>query len=203
MMVIMRILAIGGLSSGVGKTTMICWLLPCMPGWGVRKTSVRSGKKTRSDLPPDHYEIVTEPGELQVPGKDTGRYHLAGAATLAWLRSGPLGLAAGVPRALERFKARPGVVVEGNSHSFHQTPDRMVLVASTALSEIKPTARQLLPVADLVVLNRICGGGHGGMTRQALVEAGAARPVLEEDVLSQAFLQEIGRLLAIWFPPSP
>jgi molybdopterin-guanine dinucleotide biosynthesis protein len=199
----MRILAIGGLSSGVGKTTMICGLLPCLRGWGVLKTSVRSGKKSRSDLPPDHYEIVTEPAELQVPRKDTGRYHQSGAAGLAWLRTGPAGLAAGVPLALSRFSTLPGVIVEGNSHTFHRTPDRMVLVARTGLSEIKPTARLLLPRADLVVLNRYTGGNRSGMTRELLVEAGATCTILETDVQSGRFLEEIGDYLSTWFPPSP
>jgi molybdopterin-guanine dinucleotide biosynthesis protein len=203
MMVIMRILAIGGMSSGVGKTTMICKLLPSLPGWGVLKTSVRSGKKARSDLAPDRYEIVTNPGELQVQGKDTWRYHQAGAAGLAWLRTGPQGLAKGVPEAIDRFRKLPGVVVEGNSHTFHQEPDRLVLVASTRLTEIKPTARLLLPRADLVVLNRPAGDEGGGMTRQVLTEAGAACRILEEDVLSDLFPAEIGTLLSTWFPPSP
>jgi molybdopterin-guanine dinucleotide biosynthesis protein len=203
MMVIMRILAVGGLSSGVGKTTIICRLLPSLPGWGVLKTSVRSGKKTRGDLPPDRYEIVTDPGELHVPGKDTGRYHQAGAADLAWLRTGPLGLAAAVPEALERFRNLPGVLVEGNSHTFHRTPDRIVLVARTGFPEIKPTARLLLPQADLIVLNRACNDERQAMTRERLVEAGAACEILEEDVTSTRFTAAIGKLLATWFPPSP
>ena len=95
------------------------------------------------------------------------------------------------------------MVVEGNSHTFHQAPDRLVLVASTRLTEIKPTAGLLLPRADLVVLNRPAGDDGGGMTRQVLTEAGAACRILEEDVLSRRFLGEIGTLLSTWFPPSP
>ncbi len=203
MMATMRILAVGGLSSGVGKTTLICRLLPGLPGWGVLKTSVRSGKKARGDLPPERYEIVTDPGELHVPGKDTERYHQAGAAGLAWLRTGPLGLARGVPEVLARFRDLPGVVVEGNSHTFHSTPDRIVLVARTGLPEIKPTARLLLPQADLVVLNRASRDKHRAMTRERLLEAGAACEILEEDVTSARCTAAIGKLLATWFPPSP
>ena len=198
----MRILAIGGMSSGVGKTTLICRLLPFLPGWGVLKTSVRSGKKGRTDLPSDRYEIVTEPAELEVEGKDTGHYHQAGAAALVWLRSGPLGLAAGVPEALRQFRTLPGVIVEGNSHTLHQAPDRLVLVASTQLSEIKPTAVVLLPKADLVVLNRAGGDPAAAMTRSLLKDAGATCPILEADILSQKFLEEFGTVLATWFPPS-
>jgi molybdopterin-guanine dinucleotide biosynthesis protein len=202
-MVIMRILAIGGMSSGVGKTTMICRILPSLPGWGVLKTSVRSGKKVRGDLPTDRYEIVTEAAELQVRGKDTGRYHEAGAAALAWLRTGPDGLAPGVPRALARFRHLPGVVVEGNSHTFHQAPDRLILVASTLLGEIKPTAGMLLPRADLVVLNRVSGDPSGGLSRESLEANGATCPILEEDVLSHRFLERFQALIPTWFPPSP
>ena len=199
----MRILAIGGMSSGVGKTTLICRILPGLPGWGVLKTSVRSGKKAGGDLPPDHYEIVTAAQDLQVPGKDTGRYHQAGAAGLSWLRTGPDGLAEGVARAMERFSGYPGVVVEGNSHTFHQEPDRLVLVARGSLSEIKPTAARLLPRADLVVLNQATGEDRGGLTCQALVDAGAGCPILEGDVRSRQVLDRIRNRLATWFPPSP
>lgn len=199
----MRILAIGGMSSGVGKTTLICRILPCLPGWAVLKTSVRSGKKAAGDLPPDRYEIVTAAQELQVRGKDTGRYHEAGAAGLAWLRTGPDGLAQGVPQAMGRFTGYPGVVVEGNSHTFHQDPDRLVLVARGSLSEIKPTAARLLPRADLVVLNQAAGENRGGLTRRALLDAGAGCPILEEDVGSRRFLDLIQARLATWFPPSP
>jgi hypothetical protein len=108
-----------------------------------------------------------------------------------------------VPKALERFRHLPGVVVEGNSHTFHQTPHRLILVASTLLPEIKPTARLLLPRGDLVVLNRPPDRHHTGIDQETLRANGATCPILEEDILSHRFLEEIGRLLSTWFPPSP
>jgi molybdopterin-guanine dinucleotide biosynthesis protein len=190
----MRILAVGGLCSGSGKTTLICRILPFLPGWGVLKTSVRSEKGAG-------YEIVTEPAELHIPGKDTGRFLEAGASALAWLRAGPDGLAEGVPDALSLFSDMAGVVAEGNSHVFHRKPDRILVVARSDLPEIKPTARLLLPKADLVVLNR-SGTGEEVMSGERLKGAGATCPILETNVDSERFVEQSEKFLSTWFPPS-
>ncbi len=197
----MKILAIGGMSSGVGKTELICRILSLLPGWGVLKTSVRSGRKERPGRTDGAWELITSPAELLVEQKDTERYHRAGAASIAWLRSGQDALGEGMAAALPLFESLPGVVVEGNSHTFHRKPDRLILVARTVLEEIKPTARRLLPSADLVVLNT---GPDPLETRRTglrnLQAAGAKGEILVGDVTSPGFLRKVEARLFTWFP---
>jgi hypothetical protein len=151
---------------------------------------------------PAFRELITSPSELLVEGKDTCRYHNAGAAQVAWLRSGPDGLGDGLKEALPQFETFPGVVVEGNSHTFHHKPDRMILVARTSLSEIKPTAKILLPGADLVILN---DDGRASdplqMSAERLEAAGAEGTVLSGDISCPEFGLVLQARILTWFPP--
>jgi len=186
----------------VGKTELICRILIFLPGWGVLKTSVRSGRKERPGQNHRFRELITSPAELLVEGKDTCRYHHAGAARVAWLRSGPDGLAEGLKEALPGFEALPGVIVEGNSHTFHCKPDRMILVARTSLEEIKPTAKILLPQADLVILNDDGSGpDRRQMTAERLDASGVQGEILAGDITCPAFGLALQQRLLTWFPP--
>ena len=72
----MLVLGIGGCSSGVGKTTLICRLLEVFGGWGALKTTpvhrrpcpdpvtCPACRGLRGD-----FQILTEPRDLQRPGR--------------------------------------------------------------------------------------------------------------------------------------
>lgn len=147
----MRVLGVGGTSSGVGKTAVVCLLLEALPGWGAVKTSVHDATPRGGPLP-GGFEIVSDPVVLAEPGTDTGRLTAAGAARVRWLRSRRDALAAGIEQVLGGFEDLPGVIVEGNSFAAHRAPDALVLVARTRFREIKPSARELRH--DWLVLNR-------------------------------------------------
>jgi len=198
----MRILSIGGCSSGVGKTELICRLLEALPGWGALKTSM--GRRTMPRIEPG-WEIVTDPLVLDTTGSDTDRYRRSGAARVVWVRSRPEALAEAIPRCLPLLDDLPGVVVEGNSHVPYSRPDRLVLVARVGMEEIKPTARPLLARADRVVLNRDAAVREeivGDLERRIRAAAGTARVVTVD--VGDPGNGPLVRLLAdvaTWFPP--
>src|ERR1044072_6517268 len=85
--------AVGGFSSEVGKTALVCELLRELPGWEAIKVTrghYRScgrdphaccGRRLRGDEP----LVRWGRRETHVPGKDTGRYWDAGAANVHWV----------------------------------------------------------------------------------------------------------------------
>lgn len=115
----MPIVAVGGLSSGVGKTQLIEKMLDVFRGSSVLKVSLR-----------EHYtqpRILTSAEDLLVPGKDTWRYALAGAGKIVWLSCRRENLGEMLPRALKLFD--PGLLLtESNSVIAEIDPDVVVFV---------------------------------------------------------------------------
>ncbi len=154
------IIGIGGLTSEVGKTTLLCKLLGAFPGWEAIKTTrghYRScGKDPHtccvSDLLSDE-PIVRSGRELTYAvGKDTGRYWDAGAANVHWVIATDEQVEAGITQALSLVKAA-GVFVEGNSFTQFVEPDFFVMVAAGKMLKMKHTARQALSLAAAVYVS--------------------------------------------------
>jgi molybdopterin-guanine dinucleotide biosynthesis protein len=116
------IIGVGGLTSEVGKTTLLCKLLRAFPGWEAIKMTrghYRScGKDPHaccvSHLLADEPVIRSGRELTYAPGKDTGRYWESGAANVHWLIATDAQVASGIEQAIGRVKAS-GVFVEGNS----------------------------------------------------------------------------------------
>jgi hypothetical protein len=131
--------AIAGVSSEVGKTTLLCELLRELPGWEAIKMTrghYRScGKDPHaccvSNLLGDEPLIRSGFRETYASDKDTGRYWDAGAANVHWVIVTNDQVERGIQLALERVKA-PGVLIEGNSFLRFIDCDFTVLVASDA-----------------------------------------------------------------------
>ena len=145
------IIAVGGLTSNVGKTTLLCELLQAFPGWEAIKTTrghYRScGKDPHaccvSDLLEDE-PLIRSGRELTYErGKDTGRYWDAGAVNVHWVIATDDQVATGIEKALSRVKAE-GVLIEGNSFTEFVEPDFFVMVARPDERKIKATARKAL-----------------------------------------------------------
>lgn len=143
----MRVIVVGGTSSGVGKTSLVRRLLEVLPGWGALKTSPHHGE--------GELEIVRDEATLRQPGSDTSRYLHGGASRVAWLRYRPEHLERGMVEALSIFEDCPGVVIEGNSAARCVSPALVIVVARSGSLEVKESARELLARADHVVLNRV------------------------------------------------
>ena len=154
------IIAVGGFTSEVGKTALMCDLLDAFPGWEAIKTTrghYRScGKEPEaccvSHLLSDEPLVRSGPGDTYTAGKDTGRYWDAGAANVHWMIVTEDQVEQGIKMALSKVTA-PGVFVEGNSFTRFVDPDFMLMVARSSGGKIKASARHALAVASAVYLS--------------------------------------------------
>jgi hypothetical protein len=146
-----RVLAVAGCCSGVGKTTLACRLLEALRGWGALKVSPLEPGSLPAVRP---FEILTDATALERPGSDTALYLRASAGRVAWLRAARENLGAGLTRAVHAFDGLPGLVVEGNAPAREIDPDGRIVLARVGQPEIKASARGLLGRARWVVVNR-------------------------------------------------
>ncbi|HEY9502676.1 MAG TPA: hypothetical protein VIR01_13670 [Pyrinomonadaceae bacterium] len=130
--------AIAGVSSEVGKTTLLCQLLREFPGWEAIKVTrghYRScGKDPHaccvSHLLSDQPLVKSGFRETYSSDKDTGRYWEAGAANVHWIVVTDDQVKEGIELALQRVKST-GVLIEGNSFLQFVDVDFTVLVGSS------------------------------------------------------------------------
>lgn len=162
------IVAVSGLSSNTGKTTLMCDLLERLPGWEAIKLTrghYRScGKDPHgccvSDLIRDEPLIRSGRAENYETGKDTGRYWDAGAAAVHWVIAKDEQVEDGILQALARVKSA-GVLVEGNSFLDYVAADFAITCARAGENRLKTSARRTLARADSLYLSTIddCDAG--------------------------------------------
>lgn len=149
------VIGVGGYTSNVGKTTLVCELLRAFPGWEAIKTTrghYRSCGKDPHACCVSHLlsaQPVVRSGRdaTYERGKDTGRYWDAGAVNVHWLIATDDQVEAGIREALARVRAE-GVFVEGNSFAEFVKVDFFVMVRRAAETKIKKSAKQVLDRAD-------------------------------------------------------
>src|SRR5215216_6924065 len=154
------IIGIGGYTSNVGKTTLLCELLKAFPGWEAIKTTrghYRScGKDPKaccvSHLLSEEPLVRSGRKETYEPGKDTGRYWEAGAENVHWLIATDSQVEKDIKQALARVKS-PGVFIEGNSFSEFVSPDHFVMVRQASSEKIKSSARRLINKATAIYVS--------------------------------------------------
>jgi molybdopterin-guanine dinucleotide biosynthesis protein len=162
------IVAVSGLSSNTGKTTLMCDLLARLPGWEAIKLTrghYRScGKDPHgccvSDLIRDEPLIRSGREENYETGKDTGRFWDAGASAVHWVIAKDEQVEDGILQALARVKSA-GVLVEGNSFLDYVEADFAITCARAGENRLKSSARRTLAKADALYLSTIddCDGG--------------------------------------------
>jgi len=151
--------AIAGVSSEVGKTTLLCELLREFPRWEAIKMTrghYRScGKDPHaccvSHLLGDEPVIRSGFRQTYASDKDTGRYWDAGAANVHWVIVTNEQVERGIELALERVRA-PGVLIEGNSFLRFIDVDFAVMVTGGADTKVKSSARVAFQKASAVYL---------------------------------------------------
>ena len=156
------IVAISGLSSNTGKTTLMCELLRHLPGWEAIKLTrghYRScGKDPQgccvSDLLRDEPLIRSGREANYEIGKDTGRFWNAGASNVHWVIVGEDQVEDGIKRALSRVEAE-GVLVEGNSFLDYVNADLAIMCARARENKMKASARRTLGKVDVLYLSTI------------------------------------------------
>jgi len=154
------VIGVGGFTSDVGKTTLLCELLRAFPGWEAIKTTrghYRSCGKDPEACCVSHLlneEPLVRSGrkETYEAGKDTGRYWDSGAVNVHWLIATDTQIERGIHEALARVKS-PGVFVEGNSFSQFVHTDYFVMVRQAGNKKIKNSARRILNKATAIYVS--------------------------------------------------
>lgn len=154
------VVGVGGFTSSVGKTTLMCDLLRAFPGWEAIKTTrghYRSCGKDANACCVSHLlgkEPLVRSGreETYETGKDTGRYWDAGAANVHWLIATDDQIEKGIQQALERVRTA-GVFIEGNSFSEFVESNYFIMVKRHDSETIKKSARQILKRVSAIYLS--------------------------------------------------
>lgn len=201
------IIAVGGFTSEVGKTTLLCDLLTAFPGWEAIKTTRGHYRSCGKDPNAccvsqliDDDPVVRSGRELTyTPGKDTGRYWDAGAANVHWVIATDVQVAGGIKEAINRVKG-VGVFVEGNSFTEFVNPDFFIMVVRPDELRIKSTAKKALSRVSAFYLS-----GDGQACDPARLEAflakanpaglGSKLPVFSRGELTQ-LINHLGKLKA-------
>jgi molybdopterin-guanine dinucleotide biosynthesis protein len=165
--------AVSGLSSNTGKTTLVCEMIRRLPGWEAIKITrghYRSCGKDPSgccvsDLLRDEPLIRSGREANYETGKDTGRFWDAGAANVHWVIVGEDQVEDGITQALAKVKS-PGVIVEGNSFLDYIEADFAITCARAGANKMKSSARRTLRKADALYLSTI-----DGSDREAAIHA--------------------------------
>lgn len=185
------IVGVGGFTSQVGKTALVCDLLQAFPGWEAIKTTrghYRScGKDPHaccvSDLLEDE-PVVRSGRELTyAAGKDTGRYWDAGAANVHWVIATDGQVEAGIEIALDRVKAS-GVIVEGNSFTKFVEPDYFVMVALPDDVRIKTTAKEVLSRVSAFYFSGNADDGGKELLKVFLTTAESSGTAAEQPIIT-------------------
>ena len=163
------IVAVSGLSSNTGKTTLACELIQRLPGWEAIKLTrghYRSCGKDPSgccvsDLLSDEPLIRSGREANYEKGKDTGRFWDAGAANVHWVIVGEEQVEEGINRALSRVKSA-GVIVEGNSFLDYIRADFAITCARAGENKMKTSARKTLAKADALFLSTVDDSDRAG-----------------------------------------
>jgi molybdopterin-guanine dinucleotide biosynthesis protein len=156
------LIAVSGLSSNTGKTTLMCDLLERLPGWEAIKLTrghYRScGKDPQgccvSDLIRDEPLVRSGRQENYEAGKDTGRFWDAGAANVHWVIAGEDQVGDGIKQALTRVRSA-GVIVEGNSFLDFVEADFAIMCARAGENRMKTSARRTLARAGAIYLSTV------------------------------------------------
>lgn len=157
------IVAVAGLSSNVGKTTLASRLVAALPGWEavkVTKGHYRScGKDPHaccvSHLLSDAPLVLSGRPATYAVGKDTGAFWDAGASNVHWVIATKARVADGVRAALARVATGcPGVLVEGTGFVREVAVDYVVMVARADQREVKASAASVFASADALYVSR-------------------------------------------------
>lgn len=192
------IIGVGGFTSEVGKTTLLCDLLRAFPEWEAIKTTrghYRScGKDPQtccvSHLIEDEPVILSGRELTYAPGKDTGRYWDSGAANVHWLIATDGQIEDGIRKALSRVQAN-GVFIEGNSFTKFIEPDYFVMVIRPDDMRIKSTAREALSRVSAFFVSGDAGVSGKQSLNAFLAKANVDSVASEPRVFARAELSQL------------
>jgi molybdopterin-guanine dinucleotide biosynthesis protein len=164
----MIVVTVSGTASEVGKTGLMCALLPRLPGWAAVKVTRGHYRSCGRDpetccvshLLGDRPRVFADRAVTGVEGKDTGRYWEAGAADVRWVVAARGQEHRGLAEALADLAGFDGVLVEGNRILERLPRPRLaILVAHPAQQEVKASARRILDRIDALFVPDVAVSG--------------------------------------------
>lgn len=139
-----RIIAVGSSSKKSGKSSVATFLVRELDADFALKVS--SGSHGPSG-------IITDPDIISRAGTDTGALLQAGARRVIWVNAMEAQLSQELGAAVDMFGAGGVLVVEGNSALKHLKVDFGVFVMTVPFEEFKPSAREAVASADVVLVD--------------------------------------------------
>jgi hypothetical protein len=155
------ILAVGGHTRNIGKTSLVCSLIAAFPE--ARWTAVKitqyghgvcsaQGEDCKcADIPNCPYALDEE---TKPSGSDTGRFLASGAARAVWLRTAQGQLAEGLPAFRELVSESEHVIAETNSLIGYMRPALYLAVLDYSVMDFKDSARRFLDRASAFAVVR-------------------------------------------------
>jgi molybdopterin-guanine dinucleotide biosynthesis protein len=153
------ILAVGGHSRNIGKTSVAAAIIRGFPeaGWtAIKITQHGHGICSDAGVPchcadvPDHPFALDQ--ETAPNASDSGRFLEAGAKRSFWLRTAQNELAYGLPSFREILQSAENVIVESNSLLGFVRADLYIAVLNYSVMDFKDSARRFLDRADALVI---------------------------------------------------
>jgi hypothetical protein len=154
------LVAVGGHSRNIGKTSVVAGLIRTLPQWNWTAMKITqfghgvcsvSGKNCDCCLQPEHAYAITQEA---APGpSDTGRFLAAGARSSYWVRTAMGQLACALPAIRKVLASSENLIVESNSIVQFLAPDDLYLVVlDGAQPDFKASSRRFLERADACVV---------------------------------------------------
>jgi hypothetical protein len=155
-----KLICVGGTSSGSGKTSVVTLLLQALPGWAAIKVtpsrpdeSCPHGRDCAACSPPDDgCQVVIGSAVLSKFGKDTERFQRIAPSRVAWVRALPEQIPRGLASALALFPDAPGAIIESTT-AMPMVDGLRILVAREPLTDVKDSARRCANLVDLLAVN--------------------------------------------------
>ena len=152
----MKVVAVGGLSKGVGKTSLCTLLLKYFKdAAAVKITHFHEGPLPSWAVPcePMEYVVIRDDALLRRKGTDTGRMSETTSGPVRWLQCGEKGLEEGLNGVLEELSAVNLLICEGNSFFDIRKADLGIMVAKEGMKEAKEHAVRVIRRVDLLAVN--------------------------------------------------
>jgi hypothetical protein len=139
------LVAIGGHSRHVGKTSVSAALIEALPEADWTAVKISSAPGSGAEL------VLVEAKDPSAAG-DSARYLRAGARHSWWIQAPADGLARAVPILEEIIAAAPNTLIESNSLIGFLPPRLYLLVLDPAVEDFKASARDFLDRVDAFLL---------------------------------------------------
>ena len=154
------LVAVGGHSRNIGKTSVVAGLIRALPQWNWTAMKITqfghgvcsiSGKGCACCLQPEHAYAISE--ELAPGPTDSGRFLAAGARSSYWVRTAMGQLAGALPAIRKVAAASENVIMESNSIVPYLAPcDLYLVLLDGAQPDFKASSLRFLDRADACVV---------------------------------------------------